>query len=114
MRFILVAPLSCYLRLFSGCGAVQRRRKAGRSPWSTGRTVLSDNRGQLQPQKWTGPLTTKASIVDPNPSSSNEVACPPNLLLPEVSEESVGNSFFREMRLYGIRTTVRLSDLRWN
>jgi hypothetical protein len=30
----------------------------GDSTYSTGRTVLPDNKGQLQPQGWTGPLST--------------------------------------------------------
>jgi len=30
-------------------------KKPGDSPHSTGRTVLPDNKGQLQPQGWTGP-----------------------------------------------------------
>jgi hypothetical protein len=33
-------------------------KKPGDSPYSTGRTVLPDNKGQLQPQGWTGPLST--------------------------------------------------------
>jgi hypothetical protein len=34
-------------------------KKPGDSPHSTGRTVLpDDNKGQLQPQGWTGPITT--------------------------------------------------------
>jgi hypothetical protein len=34
-------------------------KKPGDSPSSTGRTVLPDNKGQLQPQGWTGPLDTE-------------------------------------------------------
>jgi hypothetical protein len=33
-------------------------KKPDDSPYSTGRTVLPDNKGQLQPQGWTGPLST--------------------------------------------------------
>ena len=33
-------------------------KQPGDSPYSTGRTVLPDNKGQLQPQGWTGPLST--------------------------------------------------------
>jgi hypothetical protein len=33
-------------------------KKPGDSPQSTGRTVLPDNKGQLQPQGWTGPINT--------------------------------------------------------
>jgi hypothetical protein len=33
-------------------------KKPGDSSYSTGRTVLPDNKGQLQPQRWTGPLST--------------------------------------------------------
>src|SRR5258708_39402185 len=33
-------------------------KKPGDPPYSTGRAVLPDNKGQLQPQGWTGPLST--------------------------------------------------------
>ena len=33
-------------------------KKPGDSTYSTGRTVLPDNKGELQPQGWTGPLST--------------------------------------------------------
>jgi hypothetical protein len=33
-------------------------KKLGDSPYSTGRTVLPDNKGQLRPRGWTGPLST--------------------------------------------------------
>jgi hypothetical protein len=35
-------------------------KKPGDSSWRTGRTVLPDNKGQLQPQGWTGPLDTES------------------------------------------------------
>jgi hypothetical protein len=40
-------------------------KKPGDSPWSTGRTVLPDNKGQLQPQGWTGPLDTGSENAPP-------------------------------------------------
>src|SRR5882757_8912239 len=33
-------------------------KKPGDSTYSTGRTMLPDNKGQLRPRGWTGPLST--------------------------------------------------------
>jgi hypothetical protein len=49
MRFALVA---LWLGLSAGGAHAQPKeeaKKPGDSPWSTGRTVLPDNKGQLQP-----------------------------------------------------------------
>jgi hypothetical protein len=50
--------------------------KPGDSPHSTGRTVLPDNRGQLQPQGWTGPLTTGTANA---PATSPQGGTPPDM-----------------------------------
>jgi hypothetical protein len=48
--------------------------KPGDSPHSTGRTVLPDNKGQLQPQGWTGPLDTGSGGA---PAESPQGGTPP-------------------------------------
>ena len=61
MRFALVA---LWLGISAGGAHAQPKeeaKKPGDSPWSTGRTVLPDNKGQLQPQGWTGPITTESA-----------------------------------------------------
>ena len=49
-------------------------KKLGDSPYSTGRTVLPDNKGQLQPQGWTGPLDTGSAGA---PAESPQGGTPP-------------------------------------
>jgi hypothetical protein len=49
-------------------------KKPGDSPYSTGRTVLPDNKGQLQPQGWTGPLSTGSEGA---PAESPQGGTPP-------------------------------------
>jgi hypothetical protein len=51
-------------------------KKPGDSPYSTGRTVLPDNKGQLQPQGWTGPLTTGTGGA---PATSPQGSTPPDM-----------------------------------
>jgi hypothetical protein len=51
-------------------------KKPGDSPHSTGRAVLPDNKGQLQPQGWTGPLTTGTGGA---PASSPQGGTPPDM-----------------------------------
>jgi hypothetical protein len=48
--------------------------KPGDSTHSTGRTVLPDNKGQLQPQGWTGPLDTGSGGA---PAGSPQGGTPP-------------------------------------
>jgi hypothetical protein len=51
--------------------------KPGDSRQSTGRTVLpDDNKGQLQPQGWTGPITTGTGGA---PAESPQGQSPPNM-----------------------------------
>jgi hypothetical protein len=49
-------------------------KKPGDSTHSTGRTVLPDNKGQLQPQGWTGPLDTGSGGA---PAESPQGGTPP-------------------------------------
>jgi hypothetical protein len=49
-------------------------KKPGDSTYSTGRTVLPDNKGQLQPQGWTGPLSTDSGGA---PAESPQGGTPP-------------------------------------
>lgn len=51
-------------------------KKPGDSPQSTGRTVLPDNKGQLQPQGWTGPITTETGGA---PAESPQGGTPPGM-----------------------------------
>jgi hypothetical protein len=51
-------------------------KKPGDSPSSTGRTVLPDNKGQLQPQGWTGPLSTGTTGA---PATSPQGGTPPDM-----------------------------------
>jgi hypothetical protein len=50
--------------------------KPGDSPYSTGRSVLPDTKGQLQPQGWTGPLSTGTGGA---PAASPQGDTPPDM-----------------------------------
>jgi len=54
----------------------QQEHRAGDSTFSTGRTVLPDNKGQLQPQGWTGPISTGSGGA---PASSPQGGTPPDM-----------------------------------
>src|SRR3979409_2156376 len=51
-------------------------KKPGDSTYSTGRTVLPDNKGQLQPQGWTGPNSTGTGGA---PAESPQGGTPPDM-----------------------------------
>jgi len=51
-------------------------KKPGDSTWSTGRTVLPENKGQLQPQGWTGPNSTGSGGA---PAASPQGGTPPDM-----------------------------------
>ena len=51
-------------------------KKPGDSTHSTGRTVLPDNKGQLQPQGWTGPLSTGSGGA---PAAAPQGGTPPDM-----------------------------------
>ena len=76
MHFALVAL--CLGICISTAAAQPRNedKKPGDSPWSTGRTVLPDNKGQLQPQGWTGPLSTGSGGA---PATSPQGGTPPDM-----------------------------------
>jgi hypothetical protein len=63
-------------------------KKPGDSQQSTGRTVLpDDNKGQLQPQGWTGPITTGTGGT---PEGSPQGQSPPNMqAAPDGSSKSI-------------------------
>jgi hypothetical protein len=79
-------------------------KKPGDSPWSTGRTVLPDNKGQLQPQGWTGPLSTGSENAPPEspqggtppPCSLRPAARPSRLSIPRLPGAE-GPRGFRKM-----------------
>jgi len=50
--------------------------RPGDSTYSTGRTVLPDNKGQFQPQGWTGPNSTGSGGA---PASSPQGGTPPDM-----------------------------------
>jgi hypothetical protein len=60
--------------------AVAQVKTEDRSPsdstYSTGRTVLPDNKGQLQPQGWTGPNSTGSGGA---PAASPQGGTPPDM-----------------------------------
>jgi hypothetical protein len=51
-------------------------KKPGDAPYSTGRTVLPDNKGQPQPQGWTGPNSTGSGGA---PAESPQGGTPPDM-----------------------------------
>jgi hypothetical protein len=74
MRFALVALC---LGIFAGVAHAQPKEESKKpedSAWSTGRTVLPDNKGQLQPQGWTGPISTEGGGA---PAGSPQGGTPP-------------------------------------
>jgi hypothetical protein len=76
MRISLVA--FC-LVVFASVATAQIKnedKKPGDSTYSTGRTVLPDNRGQLQPQGWTGPNSTGSGGA---PAASPQGGTPPDM-----------------------------------
>ncbi|MET0875527.1 MAG: hypothetical protein ABWY14_00165 [Tardiphaga sp.] len=58
-------------------GTSSDEKKPGDSQHSTGRTVLPEsNKGQLQPQGWTGPITTESGGA---PADSPQGQSPPGM-----------------------------------
>jgi hypothetical protein len=67
------------LIVFASVAAAQTNsedKKPGDSTYSTGRTVLPDNKGQLQPQGWTGPNSTGSGGA---PAASPQGGTPPDM-----------------------------------
>ena len=77
MRIALVA---FFLTLCASAAMAQSQsedKQPGDSPQSTGRTMLPDDtKGQLQPQGWTGPLTTGSGGTS---AASPQGQSPPNM-----------------------------------
>jgi hypothetical protein len=76
MRFALAAFWLVICTSMSAAQTQSEDKKPGDSPYSTGRTVLPDNKGQLQPQGWTGPLTTGTGGA---PAASPQGGTPPDM-----------------------------------
>ena len=74
------APLAAFcLVIFANVATAQTKgedKKPGDSTWSTGRTVLPEDKGQLQPQGWTGPLSTGSGGA---PAESPQGGTPPSM-----------------------------------
>ena len=65
MRFGLVALSLGICTSMAAAQPQNEDKKPGDSSWSTGRTVLPENKGQLQPHGWTGPLSTETGGAPP-------------------------------------------------
>jgi hypothetical protein len=80
LRLTMRASLSAFcLGIWATSVTAQTKsedKKPGDSTYSTGRTVLPDNKGQLQPQGWTGPLSTGSSGA---PAESPQGGTPPDM-----------------------------------
>lgn len=75
MRVSLFALSLCIFTSMAAAQPKEEDKKPEDSPWSTGRTVLPDNKGQLQPQGWTGPISTESA--GGAPASSPQGGTPP-------------------------------------
>jgi hypothetical protein len=68
-------------------------KKPGDSTYSTGRTVLPDNKGQLQPQGWPrlarGLLGGSVDRAAPRPSYRNTARHCNSILLPSFPQEQI-------------------------
>jgi len=86
MRLALVA--FCVVIYTATAMAQSEPNKPGDSPHSEGRTTLpDDNKGQLQPQGWTGPITTGSGGT---PAASPQGQSPPGMqAAPDGSSKSV-------------------------
>ena len=76
MRFSLAALFLVICTTTAMAQAKNEDKKPGDSPYSTGRTVLPDNKGELQPQGWTGPNTTGTGGAPPG---SPQGGTPPDM-----------------------------------
>jgi hypothetical protein len=73
----LVAALAFASAASAQTGVKSYDKKPGDSQYSTGRTVLPEsNKGQLQPQGWTGPITTESGGA---PADSPQGQSPPGM-----------------------------------
>ena len=65
MRLGLVALCIGFWTSMVAAQPKEEDKKPDDSSWSSGRTVLPDNKGQLQPQGWTGPISTEPGGAPP-------------------------------------------------
>ena len=74
---VLLLPLCIALVANIAVAQVKTEDKSpSDSTYSTGRTVLPDNKGQLQPQGWTGPNSTGSGGA---PAASPQGGTPPDM-----------------------------------
>jgi hypothetical protein len=88
MRFAFVALCLCIFTSMATAQPKEEDKKPDDSSWSTGRTVLPDNKGQLQPQGWTGPISTKSAGGAPA-GSPQDGTPPPMQPAPGGSSKSI-------------------------
>ena len=85
-----IALIAVFLVCSAGLAAAQAQTdtKNADKPDSTGRTVTPETKGQLQPQGWTGPITT--TTTGGAPASSPQGEAPPGMQsAPEGSSKTV-------------------------
>jgi hypothetical protein len=88
MRVSLTAFCLVICTTMAAAQSQSEDKKPGDSPHSTGRTVLPDDKGQLQPQGWTGPITTGSGGAAP--AGSPQGQSPPGMqAAPEGSSKSI-------------------------
>jgi hypothetical protein len=77
MRLTLAALCVAICTSMASAQTESEQKQPADSPHSTGRTVLPDeNKGQLQPQGWTGPITTGSGGA---PAASPQGQSPPGM-----------------------------------
>jgi hypothetical protein len=85
-----IALIAVFLVCSAGLAAAQAQtdtKNADKPEYSTGRTVTPETKGQLQPQGWTGPITTTTGGA---PASSPQGEAPPGMQsAPEGSSKTV-------------------------
>jgi hypothetical protein len=88
MRFTLAALCVATCVSMASAQTQSEEKQPGDSQHSTGRTVLpDDNKGQLQPQGWTGPITTGSGGP---PAASPQGQSPPGMqAAPDGSSKSI-------------------------
>jgi hypothetical protein len=87
MRLALAALCVATCSWMASAQTQSEEKKPADSQQSTGRTVLPDDKGQLQPQGWTGPLTTGSGGT---PAASPQGQSPPGMqAAPDGSSKSI-------------------------
>ena len=87
MRIALIAVCFVSSAGMAWAQALPENKNADKPESSTGRTVTPETKGQLQPQGWTGPISTKSGGA---PASSPQGETPPGMqAAPEGSSKTV-------------------------